>query len=125
WVATGLGLTAGLALSALVAVVLLDLAVPLWPALRLVALLLIIIPSAWAFAVGVVVPLCRRLAPGHVARRIEAHLPGIQNRLVSCVDFNTRDAVHRQSPAFYRRLVHEALERIRNFRPRTVIDFLS
>src|SRR5438477_4430503 len=69
WVLTGLGLTAGLLLGMLVLVTVLDLAVPLWPTLRLVGLLLVLVPSSWAFLVGVVVPLCRRLGPGQVARR--------------------------------------------------------
>src|SRR5262249_44452004 len=124
WVATGLGLTVGLWFAALVVVTLADLLVPLWPAFRLTGLLLVVIPATWAFFVGVVRPLFRRLPPTQVARRIEKHIPGIHNRLVSCIDL----AEQRQattSPAFYRRLLTEALERIRTFRPRAVIDLLS
>jgi hypothetical protein len=124
-VATGLGLTLGLLLTTFVAVTLLDLATPLWPWLRLAALLLVVLPATWVFAVGVVVPLFRRLSAGQVARRIEAHLPGIHNRLVSCVDLAAGARKTVLSPAFYRRLVAEALERIRNFRPRAVVDFIS
>jgi hypothetical protein len=58
-----------------------------------------------------------------VARRIEAHLPGIHNRLVSCLDLDTNEQKKQQSPAFYRRLLQEALDRIRGFRTRLVVDF--
>jgi hypothetical protein len=130
WVATGLGLTVGLLLGTLVGVVLLDLAVTLWPeadpVLRLTALLLIVVPATWAFFVGVVRPLFRRLAAVQVARRIESHIPGIHNRLVSCIDLDaTREKNQRRSFAFYRRLVQEAVERIRGFQPGAVVDFLS
>src|SRR5690349_12128963 len=86
WVATGLGISLGLLLATLIVVTVLDLAVPLWPIFRLLALLLVLVPATWAFGVGVILPLCRRLRAGYVARRIEAHLPGIHNRLVSCLD---------------------------------------
>jgi hypothetical protein len=132
WVITGLGLTTGLLLATLVLVTLTDLVVPLLPGLRLVGLLLVMIPAAWAFFVGVVRPLFRRLGPGHVARRIEAHLPGIHNRLVSCIDLEkthepeaSATGTGRYSPAFYRRLLTEAIERIRGFRPGKVVDYLS
>jgi hypothetical protein len=65
------------------------------------------------------------LKPGFVARRIEAHLPGIHNRLVSCLDLAANGQAARYSAAFHRRLVAEALERIRGFRPWNVVDFLS
>jgi hypothetical protein len=125
WVATGLGLTCGLLVASLAAVAFVDLIVPLGPAFRLGGLLLITVPAAWAFFAGVVRPLCRRLSSRHVARRIEAHLPGIHNRLVSCIDLDTSQRDRPVSPAFYRRLLAEALERIRSFRARTVIDVLS
>ncbi len=138
WVATGAGLTLGLLLGALVSLTALDLAAPIAPItwtvfgyvlpvdslLRLAALLLIVVPATWAFVAGVVRPLCRRLAAVHVARRIEEHLPGVHNRLVSCIDLEARDhpAV---SPIFHRRLLNEALDRIRRFRPAQVLDLLS
>jgi hypothetical protein len=138
WVATGLGLTLGLLLGALVVLTSLDLVAPLRPytwtvfqhavpvdgLVRLLALLVVIVPAAWAFLVGVVRPVCRRLAAVHVARRIEEHIPGIHNRLVSCIDLEApgRPPV---SPVFHRRLLNEALERIRHFRPRSVLDALS
>jgi hypothetical protein len=123
-VATGLGLTLGLAMGTLVAVTLADLVVPLLPALRFLGLLLICVPALWAFFLGVVRPLFRRLSAGQVARRIEAHIPGIHNRLVSCIDL-AQSANGKYSPAFYRRLLNEALERIRGFQPRVVLDLLS
>src|SRR5271157_3161726 len=89
WVTTGMGLTLGLGLGTLALLSLLDLALPLEPVLRLLALVLVIVPATWALATGVVRPICRRLRPVQVARRIEAHLPGIHNRLVSCIDLET------------------------------------
>src|SRR5258708_1577644 len=86
WILTGFGWTAGLLLGVTAVAAMLDLMMPLSPALRLTALLLIAAPAGVAFLVGVVLPLLRRLGDGHVARRIEQHLPGIHNRLVSCVD---------------------------------------
>jgi len=124
WVATGLAVSLGLFIAILVAVVLLDLATPLWPALRLTGLLLVVLPTAWAFLVGVVKPLVRRLTQVMVARRIEQELPGIHNRLVSCVDL-ARNGQARQSQSFHQRLVDEAYQRIRNFRLRQVLDLLS
>lgn len=122
WVATGLALTLGLGLGALVAASLLDLAMPLVPALRVVALVVVVVPASWAFVNGVVRPLARRLRPVQVARRIERQIPGIHNRLVSCIDLDSLASKARQSPEFYRKLVQEALERIRGFHPRKVVD---
>jgi hypothetical protein len=138
WVATGLGLTTGLLLCTLVVLLALDVIVPLRPIswtvrgttvpvdqlIRLGALLLVAVPAVWAFFTGVVRPLCRRLAAVQVARRIESKLPGIHNRLVSCIDLEARKQAT-ASPVFHRRLLSEALERIRGFRARTVLDFLS
>jgi hypothetical protein len=123
WVATGLGLVVGSVLGTLVAVLLADLAVTLWPAFRLAGLLLVLVPSVWALVQGVVRPLLRRLGPPQVARRIEAHLPGIHNRLLSCVDLASGQKAGTRSTAFHRRLVQEALDRIRNFRPSAVVDY--
>src|SRR5207245_6740953 len=123
WVATGAGLTAGLLLAALVLTTGLDLLSPLgtWP--RLAALLLVVVPAAWAAFAGVVRPLFRRLREVQVARRIEATLPGIHNRLVSCIDLEKRGP-GAASATFHRRLLTEALERVRGFRPRAVLDLL-
>ncbi len=122
WVATGMGLALGLGLGTLALVALLDLAVPLVPLFRMVGLVLVIVPAAWALLTGVLRPLLRRLRPLQVARRIEAHLPGIHNRLVSCIDVETSGDSSKYSLEFYRRLVQEAVDRIRGFRPRKVID---
>jgi len=122
WVATGMGLVLGLGLGTIAVLAMLDLAVPLLPFFRLVGLILVVVPAAWAFLMGVMRPLLRRLRPLQVARRIEAHLPGIHNRLVSCIDVETGGTTTQYSPEFYRRLVQEAVDRIRGFRPRKVID---
>jgi hypothetical protein len=139
WVVTGLGLSVGLGLGTLVALTLIDLTVPVKPItwtiagqniavdslLRLLALVAVVVPTSWAFVVGVVRPLFRRLAAVQVARRIESHIPGIHNRLVSCIDLESRPAGANVSPIFYRRLLSEALDRIRGFRPGMVLDYLS
>ena len=52
WVITGLGLTVGLLLGTLVATTLVDLAVPVWPVLRLIALLLVVLPAGWVLVTG-------------------------------------------------------------------------
>src|SRR5262245_51145565 len=99
WVITGLGLTVGLLVGALVATTGLDMVLPLDPAwslfgvqidgwVRLMALLVVVVPASWALLVGVVKPLLRRLAEVNVARRIEKQIPGIHNRLVSVVDLD-------------------------------------
>jgi hypothetical protein len=117
-----MGLALGLGVGTLALVALLDLAVPLVPFLRMVGLVLVIVPATWAIVSGVVRPLLRRLRPLQVARRIEDHLPGIHNRLVSCIDVDASGNSTVLSAEFYRRLVHEAVERIRGFRPRKVVD---
>ena len=122
WALTGFGVTAGLLLSTAIATSLLDLAVTLPSALRLTALLLVVVPAGVALVAGVLLPLCRRLSNVHVARRIEQHLPGIHNRLVSCIDLESHAPKQAASSAFYRRLFTEALERIRSFRPLRVVD---
>ncbi len=125
WVTTGTGLTVGLLLTTLVAVSLTDLALTLWPSMRLVGLLLIVIPTGVAVIVGVIRPLFRRLTRVLIARRIEKEIPHIHNRLVSCVDFADNDSGQSHSLAFHRRLVKEAIERIRDFRLQKVIDLVS
>ncbi len=133
--ATGLALTVGLFLGALALVTAADLLLPLLQlpyalmhgcdvGLRISALCLVIAPTALAFLIGVLFPLVRRLTAGQVARRIEAHLPGIHNRLVSCIDLEKTGRAA-SSPVFYRRLVAESLDRIRGFRPGRVLDFVG
>ena len=122
WVATGLAVTAGLLAAALTVAGVLDVLAPLPTWLRAVALAMVVIPATWALAVGVIRPLFRRLRPKQVARKIERKIPAIHNRLVSCLDLETAAAAANRSPAFYRKLVTEALERIKGFRPRSVLD---
>jgi hypothetical protein len=121
WTATGVGVTAGIGLSLLVLVSLADLATAFGEWLRLFGLLLVLVPSGWAFLNGVLRPLLRRMTSRFVARRIEANLPGIHNRLVSVVDLDSERQQH-FSPAFVRRLLTEALERVRGFKPWSVVD---
>ena len=122
WMATGLALSLTIYLSALLILACLDLLSPMWPTMRFAALLLVVVPSGWAFFTGVVRPLVRRMSDVHVARRIERQLPGVHNRLVSCVDIAADKRPKGFSPEFYRKLVVEALERVRNFRPAAVVD---
>ncbi|MCX7420149.1 MAG: hypothetical protein NT013_11505 [Planctomycetia bacterium] len=121
WTLTGMGVTLGVGLILLAVVSLTDLAVPLRPWLRMVALLLVVVPSIWAFVTGVLRPLFRRMTARFVARRIESTLPGIHNRLVSCVDLDLQKQ-QQHSPAFLKRLLTEAVERVKNFRPWSVVD---
>jgi hypothetical protein len=125
WIATGLGITLGLLLGILVSAAVIDLVVPLWPAFRFVALVLVVVPALWSFVAGVVRPLLRRLGARRVARTIEQHIPKMHNRLVSCVDLKDAHSADKVSPAFYRRLVTEALDRIRGFQASTIIDMVS
>lgn len=121
WTATGLGLTVGLGLVLLVAVTLADLASAFGEWLRLVGLLLIVVPSFLAFANGVVRPLFRRMSSRFVARRIESTLPGIHNRLVSVMDLDSNKQ-QTFSMAFVMRLITEAIDRVKNFKPWSVVD---
>src|SRR5665213_600581 len=113
-IAAGLALTVGLFLGALALVIAVDLLLPLLQlpfniafnldtGLRLASLVLVVLPPAAALLIGVVFPLFRRFSAGYVARRIEAHIPGIHNRLVSCIDLEVRGRAA-ASPGFYRRL---------------------
>ena len=121
WTLTGMCATLGVGLILLAVVSLTDLAVPLRPWLRMVALLLVVVPSVWAFITGVLRPLFRRMTARFIARRIESTLPGIHNRLVSCVDLDLQKQ-QQHSPAFLKRLLAEAVERVKNFRPWSVVD---
>jgi hypothetical protein len=113
--------TAGIGLSLVVLVSLADLATPFGEWLRLFGLLLVVVPSGWAFLNGVLRPLLRRMTSRFVARRIEATLPGIHNRLVSVVDLDS-ERQQQFSLAFVRRLITEALERVQGFQPWSVVD---
>jgi hypothetical protein len=122
WGATGLGFTAGTALAVLLVAALADMAVPLiGPYTRLPGLIVFGLLTAYAFSVGFVVPMLRRLGAVEIARKIESKIPGMHSRLVSCVDLDERR--NQVSPAFYKRLVRESLDRIGNYRPASVVDF--
>lgn len=123
WVATGLFQTIGIGVGVLVILALVDLIVPLPPGFRLACLLLVTVPAAVAFLIGVAVPALRPLGSTQVARTIEAKIPGIHNRLVSCLDLMKQGDNGRPSAAFYRRLVGEAIDRVRSFRARRVVNF--
>jgi hypothetical protein len=83
------------------------------------------VPTLWALLAGVVRPLFRRLGPARVARRIESRLPGIHNRLLNIVDLDRSRQAEERSPTFFARLVQEAIERLRHFRPWSVVDHRS
>jgi hypothetical protein len=121
WTTKGLSITTGMFVTSLLVVTLVDLALPLPTTMRIVAWAIVFGSGTIALVAGVVLPLLRRLTAVKVARQIESHLPGIHNRLVSCVELENNDhAGH--SPVFHRRLVKEALSRIRGFQPGKVID---
>ncbi len=127
WVLTGLLASFGLGLLLVVTMSMTDFlvssAVPSeWTALRAIALVLLVVPTTWAVIAGVLRPLFRRLSNVLVARRIETQLPKIHNRLVTCIDLEDESRAVPVSEAFHRRLVSEALERIRGFNPRRVLD---
>lgn len=124
WVATGSAVAVGLFFTTLALVALFDLALPLWPAFRLAGLLLVTVPTLGVTFIGVVRPLVRHLTQVMVARRIEQELPGIHNRLVSCIDLS-RNGQHEHSQSFHHRLIHEAHDRVNDFHPRRVLDLLS
>ena len=134
-VGMGLALTVGLFLGALALATAGDLLLPLLQipfsiainldsGVRLASLVLVILPSAAALLIGVVFPLFRRFSAGYVARLIEAHIPGIHNRLVSCIDLEAGGRAP-ASPVFYCRLLTESLDRIHGFQPRRVLDFVK
>src|SRR5437899_2736518 len=122
WATVGAGLTIGLAFTALTAVTVADMAVPLvGPWVRLAGLVMFVVPTLVVFVWKGVLPLSRRLRNVEVARRIESNIPGMHSRLVSCLDLAGREVD--VSPAFYRKLVHESLDRIGRYRTSSVMDF--
>jgi hypothetical protein len=122
WVVTGIALTLGLLLTAVIVTTLADIAFPLGTSFRVAALVIVCVPTLYALIVGVFRPYLRRVTKVQVARRIEKHLPNIHNRLVSCVDLASDAVRQAYSLVFYRRLVVEVLQRIRGFRPKQVVD---
>lgn len=122
WGLTGVGLTLGLAFAALAVATAADMLVPLVsPWVRFVGLVLFAVPTFVVFVWKGVLPLLRRLRNVEVARRIESRIPGMHSRLVSCMDLAGREG--EVSPAFYRKLVHESLDRIGKYRATSVVDF--
>jgi hypothetical protein len=122
WGTVGIGLTVGLAFAALAVATAADMLVPLvGPWLRLTGLVLFVVPTLVVFAWKGILPLSRRLRNVEVARRIESKIPGMHSRLVSCMDLAGRD--QDVSPAFYRKLVNESLDRIGKYRAASVVDF--
>ncbi|MDA1214428.1 MAG: hypothetical protein O2955_18120, partial [Planctomycetota bacterium] len=122
WVATGAGITVGLLASLLLIAGLLDLILVFWPSFRLMALLAVLIPTFLALTWGVLRPLFRRITNRAVARRIEAQLPGIHDRLVSCVDLESTTHSKPVSASFYKKLLTEAIARIQDFQPKKLLD---
>jgi len=122
WVITGLALTVAVLAGAVIVLCLADVAFPFGRTLRVAALALVVVPTMYTVAAGVLRPCLRRLTEVQVARRIEKHLPNIHNRLVSCIDIWSAETPQPYCVAFYHRLVAEVRERIRGFRPRTVVD---
>jgi cell division septum initiation protein DivIVA len=122
WVIVGVGLTVGLAFASLAVITAADLLFPLvGPWLRLAGLVLFAVPTVLVFIWTVVLPLGRRLRNVELARRIESKIPGMHSRLVSCIDLAGREG--QVSPAFYRKLVNESLNRIDKYRAASVIDW--
>jgi hypothetical protein len=122
WATVGAGLTVGLAFLALAIVTMADLAVPLvGPWVRLTGLVLFVVPTVAVFVWKGVLPLSRRLRNVEIARRIESKIPGMHSRLVSCMDLAGRE--QEVSPAFYRKLRNESLDRIGKYRATAVVDF--
>jgi hypothetical protein len=122
WGAVGVGQTLGLAFAALALVTAADMLAPLVaPWVRLAGLGLFVVPTLAIFVWKGVIPLSRRLRNVEVARRIESRIPGMHSRLVSCMDLAGREG--EVSPAFYRKLVDESLDRIGKYRSTSVVDF--
>ncbi|MBC8354899.1 MAG: hypothetical protein H8E66_23215 [Planctomycetes bacterium] len=124
WTTIGLAITCGVFVSALLFVTVVDLAMPLSTFLRVAGWLAVVSSGAVAFIAGVLVPILRRLSAVKVAHKIESHLPGIHNRLVSCVELTDHSEAAKRSPVFHRRLVIEAIDRIRGFQPTKVLNLL-
>ena len=121
WGISGVAVTLGLASATLAVVTAGDMLVPLVsPWLRLVGLILFAAPTLVVFVRKCVLPLSRRIRDVEIARRIESHIPGMHSRLVSCIDFAERE--DQVSPAFYRKLVDESLDRIGTYRSSSVVD---
>jgi hypothetical protein len=114
----------GSSIGVLAAAGLFDVIAPLNTVFRAVALAAVILSAGWALLAIVAGAIVRRISTVEVARHIEAQLPGIQNRLVTALELErTSGPTTAESPAFYYRLVDEAVERTRGFRARRVVGF--
>ena len=118
----GLGLTAGTATTALLLAVVADLGCPLvGPWVRATGLALLWVATGGVFIWKGLAPFARRLRDTDIARRIEGQIPGMHDRLVSCLDL--ADRTENVSPAFYLKLVAESLDRTGTYRPASVVDW--
>ncbi len=124
WIATGTGLTIGLAMATLVATTMADLVVALPIFLRVLAFLIVVVPTLLALVAGVVRPAMRKLSTNLIARRIEREIPSIQSRLITAIDLSRRGS-HRHSPVFFQRLITETTDRVACFQPKSVVDRTS
>ena len=119
-VLVALGLTTGVAAATRRAAA--DLLVPLvdsW--VRATGLAVVCFATGVVFVAKGLAPFGRRLPDAEVARRIEGHIPGMHDRLVSCLDLAGRTG--EVSPAFYGRLITESLDRIGAYHPARVVDW--
>jgi hypothetical protein len=149
-VLAGAAVAVGLFFGALVLAGGVDLALPLNRFFRVVALAGVLLPVLVEFGWSVARPLAARPSPVQVARQMEAHIPRMHNRLVSCLELVALEepaddtavvppggktansscvpegrAPSRPvlaSPAFLRRLIAETGERLRGFQPGVAID---
>jgi len=123
WMATGLEWTVAALFGALVVTVVVDLLLPMGVGLRLLSLALVLALPAGVYVATVKRPMARGLTPSRVARRMETQLPGIRNRLVSCVELLGNGQGLEQSVAFERRLVVETAKWLEGFQPKQVVDW--
>jgi hypothetical protein len=125
-IAAGLLLVVALAVGWIVGGVLLDIVAPLGVPLRIAAWI-----GWWgAVAAGclafLAVPAWRRPVLDAVALRIERALGGMQNRLLTVLDLGRDPSrLHRTRPDLLARLLEQTQERLREFRPGTVIRWRS
>lgn len=89
------------------------------PWIRLPCLFFVLIPTCVLF-IRVVWCYTQSWQPTEVARRIEAHVPGMNQRLVSCLDLLNKQATI--SPAFFGKLLTETLARVHHFQPRSIVN---
>jgi hypothetical protein len=125
-IATGLLLVLALAVGWIVGSMVLDLAAPLAVPLRMA------VWTGWWVAVAagclafLAVPAWRRPVLDAVALRIERALGGMQNRLLTVLDLGRDPSrLHRTRPDLLARLLEQTHQRVRAFRPGSVIRWRS